>query len=113
MNGKQYRTGIVITGDAKGGVRAVQLTNDELGKLNKTTGKNTKAQNKNRKETKDSSKSMAAYAGKLGLVTSAAAALTTVLGGMSIAGTVQDTIALTRETNAWSAAIGVTNQHDL
>ena len=31
---KQYKTGLIITGDASGGIRAIKATDNELGKLN-------------------------------------------------------------------------------
>ena len=34
---RQHKVGIIITGDAKGGVRAVDLTQDKLRELNKTS----------------------------------------------------------------------------
>lgn len=40
---KTYRTGLVITGDASDGVKAINLTRDQLDKLNKT-GQKTRAQ---------------------------------------------------------------------
>lgn len=39
MATKQYRTGVLITGDASGAVKAVNLTDAELKKLNDTQGK--------------------------------------------------------------------------
>ncbi|AIY65201.1 coiled-coil domain-containing protein [Pseudoalteromonas piratica] len=48
MASKSYKTGILITGDAKGGVRALKLTKDELGKLNKTQ-KSTQTESKKTK----------------------------------------------------------------
>lgn len=107
---KEYRTGIVITGDAKGGVRAVKLTESELTKLENTQKKGQKVQKKSRKEVEKSSTSLKAYAGKLGLVSSAATALTSVIAGIGLASVVRDTVNVTRETQAWAAAVGVTNQ---
>ena len=42
MATKQYRTGVLITGDASGAVKAVNLTDAELKKLNDTQGKTAK-----------------------------------------------------------------------
>jgi len=108
--GKEYRTGIVITGDAKGGVRAVKLTEAELKNLSNTQKKGQAVQKKSRKEVEKTSRSMKEYAGKLGLVTTAAAALTTVIGGIGISSMVNDTVALTRETNVWANAVNVSTQ---
>jgi len=38
---KQFRTGIIISGDASGAVKAVSLTDDQLKRLNETQGKTT------------------------------------------------------------------------
>ncbi|MDH5612225.1 MAG: hypothetical protein OEY66_07195 [Gammaproteobacteria bacterium] len=105
-----YKTGIILTGSADGAIRAVKLTDEQLKKLNSTEKKGHDTQKKTRAETKKTSQSMGDYAGKLGLVTSAASILTAALGGLSIANTVRETVALTRETNAWAAAVGVTTQ---
>lgn len=60
---KTYKTGLVITGDAKGGIKAVELTKDQLTKLNKTQRKSTEYAKEYATQITKNGRRLANYAG--------------------------------------------------
>jgi len=100
---KNYKAGIVITGDAKGGVKAVNLTGDALAKLNKSQKTNRVSTRKSKDENKSWALSYNKVAAGIGFVSSAVA-------GYSLQAVIRDTVAVTRETDAWARAVGVSTQ---
>jgi len=70
---RNYKTGVVITGDSSGGVKAIRLTDAELKKLN-STKKRAAAQAKS-------------YAAELGKLASKAGAYASVVGGAALVAT--------------------------
>ena len=54
----QYKTGIVITGDSTGGVKAIKLTSDQLYQLNRITEKSSQSARMAGKSFQDSGKEM-------------------------------------------------------
>ncbi|KFF48092.1 hypothetical protein GY26_15975 [Gammaproteobacteria bacterium MFB021] len=68
-----YKAGIVITGDASGGLRAIQATDEQLEQLNKQTGRNTKSQRRFSQQMRETETSM-------GYVAKSARALAPLVG---------------------------------
>ena len=85
MANKNYQVGLLITGDAKKGVKATQLTRDGLKGLSKQ-------QKKTGKSTKDLSSKTGSMMSKLGMVASVVGVATAALGTM---GAVMRTQAIT------------------
>ncbi len=93
---KNYKTGILITGDAKGGVRAIKLTKGELGKLNKK-------QKQTQNESKNTKKSIGNLMARFG-------AASAIIGGATAAVGLLATSLRTnaiREINATAEAVNV------
>lgn len=107
MANKNYQVGLLITGDAKKGVKATQLTRDGLKDLSNQ-------QKKTGKTTKDLSTKTGSMMGKLGMVASVVGVATAALGSMGAVMRTQaitemkvmaDTLNLSTQTlSEWSTA---------
>ncbi len=95
MAGKNYKTGIILTGDSKGAVKAVEGTDTKLKHLN-STGKRT---SKSMKEVGESAKSMAKNVAAVGAAAATAAAAYVIHNAGQI-----------KQQQMYADAIGVSSQ---
>ena len=93
MARQAYKTGILITGDAKGGVKAIELTKDELKDLNKQSKRTAKESKSAFDELKDS-------------LFSLQGAFAAITGG-ALAAMVTETVSAIRELDSLSQTLDV------
>lgn len=93
---KTYKTGLVITGDSKGGVRAIQATEQELSKLDKQSRRNQRTATAMAGAYDHLSRNATRYAAAAGVAVTGAVALTARQA------------AATTETAALAEAVGTT-----
>ena len=82
---QNYKTGLIITGDASGGIRAIKATDDELGKLNKGFDRGSR-------RSKQFNQNVNATSQGLTVLKRAAAPLAGAIAGMFAANTIQNQI---------------------
>ncbi|WP_339118574.1 hypothetical protein [Halomonas sp. BMC6] len=80
-----YKTGLIITGDASGGIRAIKATDDELGKLNQGFDRGSRRSRQFNQDVNATSQG-------LGVLRRAAAPIAGVIAGMFAANTLQSQI---------------------
>jgi hypothetical protein len=95
---KNFKTGVIITGNADGAVKAVNLTEKQLANLNKTTKRTGKSTKKLKEETSDGALTMASLA-------KAAAVAGTALAAMGINSVVQDFLDVNTEAERYRGAL--------
>ncbi|WP_447043972.1 hypothetical protein [Vreelandella sp. H-I2] len=111
---QQYKTGLIITGDASGGIRAVRATDDELGKLNQTFDRTSRQSKRLGTDVKQTGRQLStidrgATEASRGLAvlrtnaTGVAAALATAFG----AGSIINQARLIADTDALAKSIGM------
>ncbi|WP_286903103.1 EF-hand domain-containing protein [Vreelandella sedimenti] len=96
---QQYKTGLIITGDASGGIRAIKATDDELGKLNKGFDKGSRQSKKFGNDAERAGRQLTEIDRGAGVATRgietlrrAAAPIAGVIAGMFAANTIQNQI---------------------
>ncbi|GAA0694045.1 EF-hand domain-containing protein [Vreelandella titanicae] len=82
---QNYKTGLIITGDASGGIRAIKATDDELGKLNKGFDRGSR-------RSKQFNQNVNATSQGLTVLKRAAAPLAGAIAGMFAANTIQNQV---------------------
>lgn len=82
---QNYKTGLIITGDASGGIRAIKATDDELGKLNKGFDRGSR-------RSKQFNQNVNATSQGLNVLKRAAAPLAGAIAGMFAANTIQNQV---------------------
>ncbi|MCD1588154.1 DUF4214 domain-containing protein [Halomonas sp. IOP_14] len=82
---QNYKTGLIITGDASGGIRAIKATDDELGKLNKGFDRGSR-------RSKHFNHNVNATSQGLTVLKRAAAPLAGAIAGMFAANTIQNQV---------------------
>lgn len=100
---KTYKTGLIITGDSKGGVRAIRATEKELGKLNKGF-------NRGSSSARRFQRSAGGTAQELALLRRAAAPLTGIIAGMFAAGTLKGQIDFADQLQKTNLRIGASTE---
>lgn len=82
---KQYKTGLIITGDASGGIRAIKATDNELGKLNQGFDRGSRRSRQFNQDVNATSQGLT-------VLKRAAAPLAGAIAGMFAANTIQNQI---------------------
>lgn len=100
---KQYKTGLIITGDASGGIRAVKATEQELGKLNKGFDRGSQRARTFARESGGVSKEMA-------VLRRTAAPLAGVLAGMFAVNTLRGQIDFADQLQKTNLRIGASTE---
>ena len=97
---RQYKTGLIITGDASGGIKAVRATEKELGQLNQRFDRGTQRARAFREESDNAGTSLGVVRN---MAVAAGGAIATAFAAQNIAGQAR----MIAETDALARSIGV------
>ena len=100
---RQYKTGLIITGDASGGIRAIQATDQELGKLNQGFDRGSA-------RSKAFGRDVGSTSRELQLLRRAAAPVGAMLAGMFAARSLQNQIQFADELQKLNLRIGASTE---
>ncbi|UQI41940.1 EF-hand domain-containing protein [Vreelandella venusta] len=100
---QNYKTGLIITGDASGGIRAIKATDDELGKLNQGFERGSR-------KSKQFNQDVNATSQGLAVLRRAAAPIAGVIAGMFAANTLQGQINWADQLQKTNLRIGASTE---
>ncbi|WP_438454917.1 hypothetical protein [Vreelandella venusta] len=100
---QNYKTGLIITGDASGGIRAIKATDDELGKLNQGFERGSR-------RSKQFNQDVNATSQGLAVLRRAAAPIAGVIAGMFAANTLQGQINWADQLQKTNLRIGASTE---
>ncbi|SES12617.1 Tail length tape measure protein [Vreelandella subterranea] len=100
---RQYKTGLIITGDASGGIRAIRSTDEELGKLNKAFNRGTRRSKQFRQSVNGTSR-------ELQVLRRAAAPVAAALAGVFAANSLRGQIDFADQLQKTNLRIGASTE---
>lgn len=100
---REYRTGIIITGDASGGIRAIRATDDQLGRLNRGFERGSQ-------RSRNFQRDVASTSSELTVLRRAAAPLAATLAGMFAVSTLKSQIDFADQLQKTNSRIGASTE---
>ena len=109
---RNYKTGLIATGDAPDDVRAVRLTREESRKFNRATGRSARSERRLRAELEVSRRELVAYVQAIGGAKTLPMGLGAAAGGGGFSAMSFSSATDAKETEALFQALGV-NRREL